>query len=603
MEQTWDVVVVGGGAAGLSGAMALGRSRRSVLVLDAGTPRNATAGHAHNYLGREGVAPADLLAAGRAELAPYDVQVRTATAVRGRREDDRTLALDLVDGSTVRGRRVLLATGVVDDLPPVDGLAQAWGSTVLHCPYCHGWEVRDRALAVLATGPMALHQVQLFRQLSEDVVLLTHTVPELTDDQREQLAALRVRVVDGEVASWRPGAVTLASGQVVARDALVVASTPRVPAELPTSLGLVVVDLELNGLVLGERVEADATGRTDVPGVFVAGNLREPMAQLMASAAAGTMAGAVINADLIAEDLRAEVELARMFTVQAWEERYRAKPAGIWSGEPNAVLVAEAADLAPGRALDVGAGEGADALWLAGRGWTVTGSDLSSVALERARRHAEQAGLSVAWQQVDLLADPPDPGSYDLVTAHFMQLPTPDRRRLYADLAAAVAPGGTLLLVGHHPQDHGRPPEMARMFFTPEQLLADLDEHEWEVVVADVRARTATRPDGTVGLLHDTVLRARRHDEPGSGGRDLVGGSTRGAGDEIDLQAVVVGQRHQTLLGGHGRSVVHAADVRDREDPRGGSVEEDVVDALRLRAGEGGPGIQHVAGVPGRTDL
>src|SRR5690606_21229815 len=162
-NDTYDVVVVGGGAAGLSGAMALGRSRRRVLVIDAGEPRNAPAGHAHNYLGREGVEPLTLLADGRAEVAAYGVETQDdrVTAVTGTVDD---FTVTTAGGRGVRAGRVLVTGGMVDELRPVPGLAGRWGTDVLPCPYCHGFEVRDQAIAVLATTPVAGHHGLLFRQ-------------------------------------------------------------------------------------------------------------------------------------------------------------------------------------------------------------------------------------------------------------------------------------------------------------------------------------------------------------------------------------------------------------------------------------------------------
>ena len=213
------------------------------------------------------------------------------------------------------------------------------------------------------------------------------------------------------------------------------------------------------------------------------------------------------------EDTRLAVDKARIFSEAAWEARYRSHPTTIWSGNPNAVLVTETADLTPGRALDVGCGEGADALWLAERGWRVTGVDISTVALGRAAAEAERRELDVEWLHADLLADPPAVDTFDLVTSHFMQLPRVERESLYARLAAAVSPGGILLLVGHHPSDlhttvH-RPP-LVDMFFTAEQLLAELDPEHWEVLVAEARPRSATDPQGQEVPIHDTVVVARK---------------------------------------------------------------------------------------------
>jgi SAM-dependent methyltransferase len=250
-----------------------------------------------------------------------------------------------------------------------------------------------------------------------------------------------------------------------------------------------------------------------VPGVWVAGNVADLRAQVINSAAAGLAAGAAINADLIAEETRLAVERARVFGQAAWETRYRSHASAIWSGEPNPVLVAETADLNPGRALDAGCGEGADALWLAGRGWQVQGVDISTVALARAAAEAARRGLDVSWVHADLLKDPPAQNAFDLVTAHFMHLPTAERESLYSRLAAAVAPGGTLLLVGHHASDlhttMGRP-ALHDMFFTADQLAANLESERWDILVAEARPRRVTDPQGQQITIHDSVLRARK---------------------------------------------------------------------------------------------
>ena len=178
-RQQYDVVIIGGGAAGLSGAVALARSRRSVLVVDAGRPRNAPADGVHNYLGREGTPPGELLAIGRAEVAGYGGEVVPGVVTGARREDDGDFRVTLDDGREVSARRLLVATGLVDELPDLPGVAERWGRDVLHCPYCHGWEVRDQAIGILATGPTAVHQALLFRQLSDDVTFFRHTGPDL----------------------------------------------------------------------------------------------------------------------------------------------------------------------------------------------------------------------------------------------------------------------------------------------------------------------------------------------------------------------------------------------------------------------------------------
>lgn len=195
---------------------------------------------------------------------------------------------------------------------------------------------------------------------------------------------------------------------------------------------------------------------------------------------------------------------------QAWDERYLAKPE-IWSGNPNAVLVAEVADLRPGTALDAGAGEGGDAFWLAARGWNVTAADISSVAIERAAKRASERGLAITWLHANL-AKASAPGTYDLVTAHFLHVPKSEQQPLFRHLAAAVAPGGTLLVVGHDLSDMAKMPrpDLMEYGWTAEEVAAALSEG-WIIEVAEARPREALGPDGDEVTIRDAVLRAR-HD-------------------------------------------------------------------------------------------
>jgi thioredoxin reductase len=305
-----EVVVIGGGAAGLSAAVALARSRRSVLVVDDGHPRNAPADGVHNLLGQEGIAPAALLAAGRAELASYDGRVRQARVVAVARSggDGRAFTVTLDDGSVLGARRIVLATGLVDRLPGVAGVAERWGRDVLHCPYCHGWEVRGRAIAVLGCGAMAVHQALLFGQLSDDVTLITHDTV-LDDDERARLGAAGVAVVDGTaealvVEDDALAGVRLAGGALVAAQALTVQPRFEARADLLAALGLAAVEHPMG---MGEHVPVDDFGRTEVPGIWAAGNVTDLGAQVMGAAAAGTKAGAMVNMDLIEEDLQSRL--------------------------------------------------------------------------------------------------------------------------------------------------------------------------------------------------------------------------------------------------------------------------------------------------------
>lgn len=199
-----------------------------------------------------------------------------------------------------------------------------------------------------------------------------------------------------------------------------------------------------------------------------------------------------------------------MFTESFWNERYESRDA-LWSGNPNPHLVAEVAGLSPGTALDVGCGEGADAIWLAQHGWRATGVDISTVALRRAAAHA--GAEHVTWLRADLIGWDPAPHRYDLISAQYLHLPPEPRTALFRALAAAVTPGGTLLIVGHHPSDMlsaANRPQLPDLFFTGDDIASLLDPTEWRIARNAAPAREATGPDGSTVTIHDTVLRATR---------------------------------------------------------------------------------------------
>jgi SAM-dependent methyltransferase len=211
-------------------------------------------------------------------------------------------------------------------------------------------------------------------------------------------------------------------------------------------------------------------------------------------------------------------DVAELFTAEFWDERYGSKPA-VWSGRPNRRLVERASDLAPGAALDVGCGEGADVIWLASKGWQVTGVDVSRVALSRAAAVALQVSddpevaARIIWRQADALGYEPEAGAYDLVSSQFMQLPSAQRPEYHARLAAAVGPGGSLLVVGHDMSDldttMGRP-HLPDLFFTADEVAAGLDPGAWEVLVAAALERPAVDPDGCDITVRDAVVHAVR---------------------------------------------------------------------------------------------
>ncbi|MFH0517706.1 NAD(P)/FAD-dependent oxidoreductase [Streptomyces sp. M41] len=310
---SYEVVVVGGGAAGLSAALVLGRARRRTLVVDAGEPRNAPAAHMQGYLTRDGMPPAEFLAVGREEIARYGVELVRDRAVDVRRGEDFTVVLE--SGRTVRARRLVVATGLQDELPDVPGVAERFGRDVLHCPYCHGWEVRDRAFGVLATTAMSVHQALMVSQWSKDVTFFLHEAAEseLSDDDLRRLAAAGVRVVPGAVAEVvveddRLTGVRLvggAPGEEGATHALEVLFVA--PRAVPRTGLLEKLGAELHETPHGSYPVIDPTGLTSVPGVWAAGNAIGFAEQVVHAAAGGYRAGATINGELLMTDLDAPV--------------------------------------------------------------------------------------------------------------------------------------------------------------------------------------------------------------------------------------------------------------------------------------------------------
>ena len=315
----YDVVVIGGGAAGLSAAVTLGRALRSVLVIDAGEPRNAPAAGVHGFLSRDGINPKELLEFGRDEARSYGVEVIPGVAVAARSTAaagdgaQPAFEVELGNGRTVTARRLLVTTGLTDVLPDIEGIGERWGRDVLHCPYCHGWEVRNKAIGILGTVPMALHQTMLFRQWSPDITLFLNDVVEPTDEEWEQLSARSINVVEGKVRSLEitddaVSGVVLASGKVLPVEAVVTGTRMEARSGVLESLGVQLVEHPMG---VGRHVEVNPLGgATSVPGVWAAGNVADLMGQVMASAASGVMAGAAINAHLMAEETRLAVEAA-----------------------------------------------------------------------------------------------------------------------------------------------------------------------------------------------------------------------------------------------------------------------------------------------------
>jgi len=309
-----DAVVIGGGPAGLNGALMLARSRRSVVVVDSGAPRNGPAAGVHGLLGLDGTPPAELLERGRAEVRRYggrvvDGEVASAAPAAATAAGDLRFTVTLTDGNVLHARRLLVATGLRDVLPDLPGLRQHWGHGLVHCPYCHGWEVRDEPIGILAVGPGSVHHALLFRQLTDDLVYFTRGT-QLDADVRARFTARDIHVVDTpvtEVVTADDGGiegVRLADGRLIPRRVLAVMTEMRARTDGIEGLELPMEDLPGG---TGRAFATGLAGATEVPGVWVAGNATDLTAQVGASAAAGALAAARMNADLAAADAEAAI--------------------------------------------------------------------------------------------------------------------------------------------------------------------------------------------------------------------------------------------------------------------------------------------------------
>ena len=521
VERHCDVAVIGGSAAGLAAALQLARQRRSVIVIDAGEPRNATAAHMHSYLGHDGRPPSEFTSIGRDEVRSYGVEVLAGRALDVVRDGDGRFRVALVGGHTVIARRVLATTGLVDELPEIDGVAEQWGSGVIHCPFCHGFEVRDRRIVQIVTHPMGLHPAPLFRQLTARFTVVLHGD---IDADHPTLTALRSAGVDirtGRVRRVVTGddglvsAVDLIDGDRIDADAVVVGPRFRVRAEAFASLGVEAVD-HPGGL--GDFVETDDTGETSTPGLYAAGNVTDPSQHVLQAAANGSRVGAMISFSLADDDIDDDIDAARTSANEAdWDHRYAGGQ--LWSGNPNGTLINEIAGLSAGRALDVGAGEGGDTVWLAEHGWDVTANDISQRALDRIAAAANERAVTITCHHADANAHSAfEIEAFDLVTAQYASIPrTPDNRGV-DNLLAAVAPGGTLLVVSHDLEpmrapidahEHGQPFDPDAYVRVDDFLNTLADSPDWHIETHEKRHR----PPGAASAshhAHDVVLRARR---------------------------------------------------------------------------------------------
>ncbi len=296
----YDVAIVGGASAGLAAALTLGRTNRTTVVFDTGEPRNKPAAHAHNMFTRDGTPPMELLAIGRQQLLQYSsVELHNERVVSAEKSGNR-FTIETASNSVYSVRRVILATGVRDILPDIPGMSGLWGSKIVHCPYCHGWELRNTPVALIANGDAALHLATLVRNLNSDLVVLTNGASTINTEKQEVLVRKGIRVIETPIAEIIDDSegirIALADGSTLHRAAAYArAATLQFNSQLAVQLGCELTE--------AGSVQVDDMQQTTVPGVFAVGDLSHPgLHQVAIAASGGHKAGAMCNSQLCEED-------------------------------------------------------------------------------------------------------------------------------------------------------------------------------------------------------------------------------------------------------------------------------------------------------------
>lgn len=296
MENTlFDVIIVGGSYSGLSAAMSLGRSLRKVLILDSGKPCNATTPHSQNFLTQDGFTPAEITQTAKAQVLQYDSVIFKSALASSASQINGGFEVETAEGERFRSEKLVLATGIKDQLPEIPGLADCWGISVIHCPYCHGYEYRGKKTGLLAPAEKALHLAPMIRNLTDQLSIFTNGKADFNPDQLEVFKRKQIEVIDSplKTVEHRDGyirQVKLENGESRELDALYAAVPFQQHSHLPVTLGCLMTD--------AGHIEVDAFGETSVPGVFACGDNSSGMRSVANAVASGSMVGAMVNAKL-----------------------------------------------------------------------------------------------------------------------------------------------------------------------------------------------------------------------------------------------------------------------------------------------------------------
>lgn len=294
---TYDVIIIGGSFAGLSAAMALGRSRRKVLIIDSNQPCNKNTPHSHNFITHDGDKPAEVKQQALKQVLAYDTVSLQEDSVVSATASGTGFSVSTGEGQTFSAGKLLFATGLKDNLPEIPGFRECWGISLIHCPYCHGYEVRDTPLGIVANGDIALHYIELLVNWSKDLRLFTNGPSELSEEQLASLEKHQVKMIETPIKELHHGngymkTVELLNGDTVAINTLFTRSDAVQHSSLPADLGC---ELK-NGLIVVDQLQ-----HTSIPGIYAAGDNSNMFRALSVAVAAGTTAGASINRDLSLE--------------------------------------------------------------------------------------------------------------------------------------------------------------------------------------------------------------------------------------------------------------------------------------------------------------
>ncbi|KFF00424.1 pyridine nucleotide-disulfide oxidoreductase [Chryseobacterium formosense] len=297
-EVQYEVIIIGGSYSGLSAAMALGRSLRKTLVIDSGKPCNEQTPHSHNFLTQDGKTPKEIAFLAKKQVKEYEtVSFFHGKAINAKITEN-GFEIYTENGETFSSKKIIIATGITDEIPNVKGFAECWGISLIHCPYCHGYEYKGRKTGIIANGDKAVHIASLVKNLTEDVTIITRGEASFTDEQKEKLAKNNIQIIESEISELKHQngmieSVIFSDGKDVNFEAVYAALPFHQHSEIPEQLGCEFTDFG--------HIKTDQFQKTNIPGVFVCGDNSSMMRSVSSAVMTGNVAGAMVNMELVTD--------------------------------------------------------------------------------------------------------------------------------------------------------------------------------------------------------------------------------------------------------------------------------------------------------------